>query len=300
MKYLKLLVCLLVLALCRSPLNAAHFVAEHESLYANSNAITESITVPEQTDSQNHWGGHYVETYSHTEIEDMEMDAIAEGQGKVETINIPFTSYETDPAVLDIESHALSFADLPSENGVHAKGWVNLSSVAPGSATGQFYRIDPDGTENTGDLVTVSLDYIVDIYFSGYGVTNSGSVHGGFAGDNLLITLNCADWDDPQPGEIVRSYSKKDVDGHYEDHDSIQVAIGDIIGIHFGVSSATETYTTETGGGSETYLTMCMVITSYDGPPPFDPAKADLNGDGRVDVLDLALFASAWLWEESE
>lgn len=33
-------------------------------------------------------------------------------------------------------------------------------------------------------------------------------------------------------------------------------------------------------------------------PPVFEPSQADLNGDGRVNLADLALFAGAWLWEQ--
>ena len=33
-------------------------------------------------------------------------------------------------------------------------------------------------------------------------------------------------------------------------------------------------------------------------PPVFEPSDADLDGSGRVNLVDLSLFASAWLWEE--
>ena len=33
-------------------------------------------------------------------------------------------------------------------------------------------------------------------------------------------------------------------------------------------------------------------------PPVFEPSDADFDGSGRVNLVDLSLFASAWLWEE--
>ncbi len=32
--------------------------------------------------------------------------------------------------------------------------------------------------------------------------------------------------------------------------------------------------------------------------PVFDPSRADLNNDGAVNLADLSLFASAWLWQQ--
>ncbi|HPQ50615.1 MAG TPA: hypothetical protein PKZ89_02935, partial [Alphaproteobacteria bacterium] len=40
-------------------------------------------------------------------------------------------------------------------------------------------------------------------------------------------------------------------------------------------------------------LLFCTAVSFGD----FHPSQADFNGDGIVNIEDLALFASAWLWE---
>ena len=44
------------------------------------------------------------------------------------------------------------------------------------------------------------------------------------------------------------------------------------------------------------YLSMALICSAFCFGD-FHPSQADLNGDGIVNLADLALFASAWLWE---
>lgn len=46
------------------------------------------------------------------------------------------------------------------------------------------------------------------------------------------------------------------------------------------------------------YVSIVLFCTAL-CPAAIHPAMADFNNDGRVDLADLAEFASAWLWESS-
>ena len=185
-----------------------------------------------------------------------------------------------------------------------AQAWANAATVAPGNATGNFYQILPDGNEKTGDLVTVTIYYYGNLSMIGnINGTYAASISGGFAGDDVLITRNCQDYDNPQESEILHRFERFELGGNIalqeEYQETYQVAIGDVIGIHAGVSTHAELTTIDFEQLSAyAQLGLGVVIESYDGPAPFDPAKADLNGDGKVNLADFALFASAWLWEE--
>lgn len=46
-------------------------------------------------------------------------------------------------------------------------------------------------------------------------------------------------------------------------------------------------------------LASVVLLNSAFGFGAFHPSQADLNNDGKVDIGDLAEFASAWLWEST-
>ena len=138
----------------------------------------------------------------------------------------------------------------------------------------------------------VSFDYSAILSGQAIGGSSySAIVSGGWAGDDLLVTLNCVVRDDPQPGEIVHSVGRKDVPGTYVDQYEFDAQIGDVIGLHCGVES-----TAYTGGGSAEGGVSAAISLTLGGM--FVPSMADFDGSGKVDLADFALFASAWLWQE--
>ena len=62
-------------------------------------------------------------------------------------------------------------------------------------------------------------------------------------------------------------------------------------GVHYTLAA------TPTGLDDTLYADYYVAVEVVD-EPEFDPSDADLNHDGTVNLADLALFASAWLWGE--
>lgn len=286
--------------------SAAHFEVVHEMSFCNSNATVQSNSEGPNEDPQSNWAGNNNSVSSWMEI----LYAGQASGGSDLSVDIePFLgSYEEDLPEIYMNADSSASAYLTSYDtieGILAQGWANMSTVQVGYATGNFYSILSDGSEASGDLVTITISYEGFVsWYGGEESTRDAYVNGGFAGDDLLITLNCQDYDEPQESEILHRFSKLDLqEGYRWDEVSYQVNIGDVIGIHVGVGAHAEMGAIDPEGldtSANAELRLGVVINSYDGPAPFDPAKADLNGDGTVDLEDFALFASAWLYQVPE
>ncbi len=300
MRFLTIFICFSVLSvnICRT----AHFEPLHEMTFCNSDATAQTNQQGPYYNPKSSWSANNNNVYSESSIDYISMSS---GQSNAWQQLQPFSgSYEESLPSVYLSLTSSGFAYLTEDRGhegVWSQGWGNAATVSPGYATGNFYKIMPDAYEMFGDSFTITIYYSAFAGLDGMDIDNLSSayVNGGFAGDDLLITLNCTDYDAPQESEILHSFSPLIyVDSHLSAFltYSYQVRIGDIIGIHAGVGSHAERVTIDSS--TLTAYAGVEITIMIDGYGPFDPARADLNRDGRVNLLDFALFASAWLWEE--
>lgn len=274
----------------------ASFTPVHDWIYCNSDAELQHAGAEPNylSDRHDEFGATSNSTHSGPSVL-----TVADGQLQAESFTSVDFSIVTDGGVfsnnkLVVTGRSQSEVSITTDLGIKAYAWNGGAPVAPGTATGNFYRIDPEGTEAAGDLVTVVFDFsaVLSAQLVG-GSSYSTIVSGGWSGNDLLITLNCADYDDPQPSEIIHTVSRKDLLGSYADQYEFQAVIGDVIGLHFGVESTAFTGTNPGSASSSVSLDMSLTLTEG-----FDPSKADFDKSGRVDLVDLAYFARAWLWTE--
>lgn len=285
---------------------AAHFQTVHEMTYCDSKATVQSDQEGPNEESQSNWSANdnYINSAAWLDVAD------AWGTSQIYTQLEPFAgSYEEPYPAVYFFARTESSAYLMEENGItgtFAEGWANAYTVAPGYATGNFYRIMPDKGEQVGDTITITIDYNGSVGRSDNPAdsTSSAFISGGFAGDDTLITLNCQDYDAPQACEILHAFGKLDIEQNdwasNEDRVSYQVHIGDVIGIHAGVGTFADRVSTGQDSLS-TYaeLQISIIIEHFDQPAPFTPDKADLDDSGRVDMADFAMLSSVWLWNKN-
>lgn len=279
-----------------SAAQGVHFTPYHEWTYSNSDATVKTVTEPNGiNDWQNHWHANDNSTTSSTYIEIapgqyMLADSESMIQFAIETEGDVYTNNRVH---LTAEAHAA--VEMTTDDGIDAYAWAGSSTVAPGTATGNFYTIEADGAETIGMPVSVTIRYSIEISKDLLGgSSNSAIVDGGWSGDEMLVTVNCADLDDPQPSEIAYLVAKKDADGSYSGASTFEAAIGDVVGLHFGIVATAYTGThpgTATGSASaDVQITVGEFV--------FEPEMADFNSNGKVDIADLAWFAWDWLSED--
>lgn len=282
---------------------AAHFEPVHETTYCNSNATVETTSEGPYENPQNNWSTSACNR-AESDIHIGDISGAYSQSGINNYLDEFNGSYEDGrEATLYVEAYSESYGWAYSSDCVSTDAWANASTVAIGQATGNFYQIVPDNYEQQGDLVTIRIDYsaAVELMDGDPSVsTVKAWIDGGFAGDRLLITRNCRDYDDPQESEILQSFDKVELVEGNSDYVEItvwyQVYIGDVIGIHAGVSSSTEI---DGEGSTDCMANLDLIVTieSLDELAPFDPSRADMDGSGIVDFNDLQMFTTAWLWE---
>lgn len=292
----------LVLFLC-SFCFGAHFTPVQEMTYCNSDALSRILPIydpNELIDRQDEWNpnfngsvsdtsfnpaptGGYVTAYAETHIE-----YYIDTQGSQFTDNMLYMfSFSSTSVAVD------------SDDGVEAYAWGGATVVEPGTAVGNFYRIDPDAGESNGDTVTLSFEFLADLLESSSGgSSNSVSVSGDFAGDNVMISRNCTDFSNVSSGEILHSIPKIDIAGNYQDGATLTAQVGDVIGIHCGVYSNAYTGTNPGSADSEVTVDLSLEITDVTAQE-YTAADADIDGSGRVDLGDLAIIAMFWLQDAS-
>lgn len=286
-----------VVLMVAGTVQAAHFVPFHEMTYSNSDAMTKTSTAEPNNlgDRQDHWHPNDNSTVSSTYIEAapgeaMQADSDSSIQFMIDTAGAGASNNQ-----VHLTADASAEVEMTTDDGIDAYAWAGSSTVAIGSATGNFYTIEADTGESVGDVVSVTFTYSAVIATDSIGGSSySGIVDGGWAGDDMLVTLNCADLDDPQPGEIVHRVARKDSDGTYTDEYTFEAHVGDVIGLHVGVIATA--YTGTNPGWSEGSVSADIQLTVSDAV--FDPSQADFDRSGKVDLADFAKFASAWLWEK--
>lgn len=276
---------------------AAHFVPFHEMTYSNSDALTRTATGEPNnlSDRQDHWNPNDNSTVSSSSIvvapgESMQADSNSSIQFVIDTAGAGASNNR-----VHLTADASAEVEMTTDDGIDAYAWAGSSTVEIGSATGNFYTIEADTGESVDDVVSVTFTYSAVIATDSIGgSSHSGIVDGGWAGDDLLVTLNCSDLDDPQPGEIVHRVPKKDSDGTYTDAYTFEARVGDVVGLHVGVIATAYTGTNPGWSEGSASADIQLVVSQA----AFDPSMADFDKSGRVDLADLALFASAWLWEK--
>ncbi len=274
---------------------AASFSPVQEMTYCNSDALTRAdIPEPNEfTDRYDEWHPNFNGTYSNTYIEVQPDEfVVAESESMIDI------SIQTNEVFMDnmiqLYAYSSSYVEITTPEGEEAFAWAGAEMVDPGYATGNFYEITPEAGESTGDWVTVTVDYAAMIMtMSEGGSSYSAIVHGPEDGD-ILITLNCADYDDPQPSEIVHTISMQDSDGEYTGQATFSAQIGDVIGLHGGVIATAYTGTNPGMADSSVEMNLSLTLSPGTGPV-LTAADADIDGSGRVDLGDLAILAQFWL-----
>jgi hypothetical protein len=155
-----------------------------------------------------------------------------------------------------------------------------------GGTDGIFFVIMPNAGENFGDLVRVRLSWYA--YANGDGDSTVITNGGGRPRIAVSRTLS---------GSEQELWGRDGVNLHntsiyYNDsEDTAFVArVGDTIGIYMGVSASSQFSGTYSGANVSMNLSLTLKSVVPGNP-------ADLNGDGKVDMADLAIFAANWLWQ---
>ena len=295
MRY-RVLVGLGVICVMIAGVQAASFSTVQDWMYCNSDALTRAdIPEPNEfTDRYDEWGATYNETYSFTEIEVQPGAYVVASSESMMEVYIDSGEGAFIDNVVQLYAYSYSTVQMNTPEGEEAYAWAGAEMVEPGVATGNFYEIIPGSGESAGDWVTVTVDYTALITTETQGGSSNTALVHGPGREDLLITLNCADYNDPQPSEIVHTISLKDSDGEYEEQATFSAQVGDVIGIHCGVY--TNAYTLDTEGWSDSSAEVIISVSLSEGTgPELTAADADIDGSGRVDLGDLAILAQFWL-----
>ncbi len=287
---------------CLTNANAAHFEANHEMTYCNSDATISSDFMEPLSDRHDNWDANFNSAISDNEASDPNGTIASHSESYLEfEIDDSESGDHNAEVYMYIESSSNAMID--NEGGIEADAWTNAQTVSPGFATGNFYTIMPDEGEANGDWVEVSLTFNAEVSFESQGAALAEAmIQGpddspGHAGP-ILITKNCADLDDPQPEEIVYSISKKVEGGTYQETTTFLAQIGDVIGIHILSHARCTAQNNGDQGYADAEAEIALTITGS-AIPPFEPSMADFDKNGIVDLADLAMFASAWLWQNT-
>ena len=160
---------------------------------------------------------------------------------------------------------------------------------------GYFLEIiaSEDG-EKTGDKVSISMT--LEPYINISGVETYAWMKGPAGRDHFCIALNPEYGEDGMPTEETIIYSHENVltNTSFSDSGTIEfeARIGDEIGIFLEVGCSTHQTTTDYKYASIStpiYLEMEMLKNS-----------ADINNDGYVNMLDVAILANNWLWSRAD
>ncbi len=284
MKNYTITIIAVVLSLLSTAFSAALVPQPSNSLFLDSGAAVES-PYGGGSDFYSDWDSSYLDGGSSVTITNESEVPVAEFHSAASSqVN------SEGPGNVCIEAHSESEAIMS----VVTKGsnaWSGISSVAPGSSTGIFFDIVPSGPEeNIGDIVTLHFNINAEVWAQ---YAEYCRIDGGFAGDQLLITRNCADKDSPLPDEVIWSANRlattDNEDSYYQDFE-LTAALGDNIGVHFGI--ATKAYLTQYDEYSYASANLNISIEPGEVRPY---CRADINSDGKVDLLDLAELAQYWL-----
>lgn len=275
--------------------SAASLLPVQEMIYCNSDAHTVA-SVPEPndlTDRQDVWHPNDNYTESSTTINVLPGEYVYGFSGSNMSFDIDTSGESFTSNRLFMFSGSYSYSEITTVEGIEAFSWAGAETVEPGVATGNFYEIIAEEGESVGDWVTVTVNYTASVMTDGEGgSTNYASVYG-HDGEAMIVTRNCADFDAPQAGELALSFSRKDSDGEYDQQATFSAQVGDVIGIHCGVY--TNAFAGQNGAWASASADLYVIMTLSEGSAPFDAANADFDGSGRVDMGDLAMFASVWL-----
>ena len=287
---------------CLTSANAAHFEADHEMTYCNSDATIDCDFTEPLSDRHDNWDANFNSAISDSQAEDPNGTITSHSESYLE-VEIEDSDAGDHNAQVYMYTESASSAQIANEGGNEADAWANAQTVSPGFATGNFYKIMPDEGEANGDWVEISLDFAADIELGSQGGgSTEAMIHGpddspGHAGP-ILITKNCADLDDPQPDEIIYSISRKTEDDNYQESTTFLAQIGDVIGIHIRAHTHSTAQSNGDEGDADAEAEITFTITGS-ATPPFEPSMADFDKNGIVDLADFAMFASAWLWQET-
>ena len=273
--------------------NAASFVPVQEMTYCNSDAYIKVSDTEDYSDRHDEWHPYDNRAESNNELtySDGNILALSYSNFMVYVDTSGESTYTNDS--IHLNSDSFSAVEKNTESAEHAYAWTGAEMVDPGTAVGNYYQITAEEDESTGDWVDINI-YLYAIVFASCegGSSYTAMVHGPNEGD-ILFTRNCADFSDPQPGEIVCSFDAIEADYESMEQGSFSAQIGDIIGIHCGTFS--NAYTTSYMGMANSSAEVYIDMTMTKGSAEFTAAMADFDGSGIVDLLDFAMFASVWL-----
>jgi hypothetical protein len=183
--------------------------------------------------------------------------------------------------------YASSVGESASMN-CFAEGSGRTVTGENGGTDGIFFMIMPNAGENFGDLVRVRLS----LYAYANGDGDSTIITNGGGRPRITISRTVLGSEQELWGRDGVNLHDPNTSIYYNDKDdAIFVArIGDTIGIYMGASAISQFSGTYSGANVSLNLSLTLKSVTPGNP-------ADLNGDGKVDMADLAILAANWLWQ---
>ncbi len=200
---------------------------------------------------------------------------------------------DCDKQLADLHA-SCSVSSISYESGTDIDVLSQFTTANEPDSLGYFVKIIPsEEGEKAGDKVsvTINLNPYVDIK----GDNTYVWMRGPAGRDHFCIALNPEYDENGMPTEETEIYSHENIltNSSFSDSGSIEfeAKIGDVIGIFIEVGCSvhqTDTSFRYASVSSPVYFELELLKNS-----------ADINNDGYVNMLDVAILANNWLWTRS-
>ena len=138
-----------------STARAASFTPVQDYLYCNSDAETQaSIAEPNHLfDRHDNWAPTTNSSVSSTYLEVATGEYVQADSDTAMSFSIVTDGTVFTDNKVQMTAGSQTDVEITTDKGIRAFAWTGASTVQPGAATGNFYRIDPEAGEVTGDWV---------------------------------------------------------------------------------------------------------------------------------------------------
>lgn len=275
----------------------AYLEYDSSSIWAQSRSIASDANSTDDSDNQVNWSDFEASIATNAYTTD-DPDMTAETQA--ESIMGYYDDYD-EAGGLHVYAYAWAFGETYTSE-ASCSAYAGASGVAPGQATGLFFRIMPDDGEQVGDSVEVTLDWngYASVTDSGIAQSSNGFLGNDDPGSGIVVALNPSDKIVPPAASRVWEHDVIDQmgDGYQEDFDQLTFAakVGDLIGVFAGVHAEVD-ISGQPGYGEADAGNLFTFSLEYIGAPSYTAADADIDGSGFVDWHDFAILAQFWLQE---
>ena len=277
----------------------AYLEYDSSSIWAQSQSIATDIDETDDSGSQSDWSDTEATIYTSAVTSD-DPDTTAECQADS---MMGYTEQYDEAGGLHVYAYAYAFGETYVAD-ANAFAYAGAAGVAPGQATGLFFKIIPDAGEQNGDTVEITLNWSGHAFVtdSGEAASNNGFLGNDDPGSGITVALNPSDKIIPPAGSRVWEHVVLEQigDGSLDESDSVtfNAKIGDVIGVFAGVHAQVDT----SGAGNYAEADSANEFTfsiQYIGGPTYTAADADIDGSGFVDLGDFVILAQFWLQSAS-